>query len=586
MLNDAVLAIDCETTGLMPHDGDTLFGFSLANHEVEEFHTRGGLSELRELAKTPRTWLLANAKFDLAFFEKEGVLLTGRIWDVLVMERLVFNDYISYSLESCGKRIGYEKSDKVEKYIKTHQLYTRLPNGDKRLHLHKVPLDILAPYAKQDARVTYELYRRQVGIFRGWDKTPIPAKPLVQLEMNTTLALYEMEKQGVRVDTDYCTRALNYELTRTKRLDQELTELCAKPFVDSGKFLKAEFDSRGIPYGKTEKGNASFTEDVLAPHRQTHRLVDLVLKRRESLKRAETYFANFLKFTGSDSRIHPSIRQVGAATGRMSITNPAAQTWPAEDHSEYPVRRSFIADEDCQILSMDFAQMEVRLAADEAEDTVMIEKIESGADVHQEVADMAQVRRGLAKNGRFARQYGGGEERIAITLGCDMTTASRIVKAIDASQPGITAYSYALRRQAKTSPYIYNWMGRRYYFTDKSQCYKAPNYRIQGGCADILRVAILNCSKVLQGKKSKLILPIHDELVFNLHNSEHYLIPLLRDAMICAYRTKKRLSMDVSVSIGPNFHDLKEWTDGEEARNEVQGEGSSVSQDASALLVL
>jgi DNA polymerase-1 len=589
VLNAPILAIDTETNSLNPHHATSqLFAFTLADATTEEYYTRDGLDELREIARTPRTWVLANAKFDMHFLAKEGIFLLGTIWDVLTMARIEYNDHQSYSLDACGERIGWPKDPAVEQYITANKCYTMV-DGDKHKHYDRVPRSLMEPYAKRDARVTYELRRHQVKVFKSWDESPVPVKSLVRLECDTTPVLFEMERRGIRVDQKYVRDALTDGRRRIAALEKELQNICGKPFTDSAKFLKSEFLSRGIPHGKTEKGNPSFAEEHLVANRAAHPLVDMILKRRELVKSIETYFANTLKYTNTDGRLHPNIKQAAAVTGRMSITEPAAQTWPTDeehDHGDYPVRRSFIADPGCLILSMDWAQVELRMISDEAQDLEMIDAIQSGKDFHQETADMAGVKRSLAKNGRFAKLYGAGMARVATTLGVSEAIAQKICDAIDKSAPRTKAYVNSLMKSAKTSPYGFNWIGRRFWYPDKNFVYKYPNARIQGGCADLMRVALVGIAKILAGKKTYMLLPIHDEIVFNLDPGEHYLIPLLKQAMISAYRSKWRLDLDVSIAVGPNFHDLEEWRDGKAEGNSVQRASAGVSELSSELLAL
>tara|TARA_R110000868_G_scaffold114551_1_gene306853 strand:+ start:34 stop:657 length:624 start_codon:yes stop_codon:yes gene_type:complete len=200
--------------------------------------------------------------------------------------------------------------------------------------------------------------------------------------------------------------------------------------------------------------------------------------------------------------------------------------------------------------------MELRLMSDEAEDKHMIDAIKNGRDLHQEVADMAGVKRSLAKNGRFARQYGGGIDRVALTLGVNRSVAESICKALAKQAPRNDAYSKELIAFAQTHGVGYDFLGRRFFF-DRGFEYKMPNYRIQGGCAEILKMAIREIAEIkFNNKLSGMILPIHDEIVLNLHESDLGFIPQIKRIMETVYRPK-HLPLEVSVSIGPNMHDLE-----------------------------
>jgi DNA polymerase-1 len=201
--------------------------------------------------------------------------------------------------------------------------------------------------------------------------------------------------------------------------------------------------------------------------------------------------------------------------------------------------------------------MELRKSADEAEDHPMVERILAGADLHQEVADLAGVPRSLAKNGRFAKQYGAGIPKIAQTLGITEALATTIAGAIDEQAKATAAYSRMLYRTCK--PFGTDWLGRRFYF-DPGFEYKAFNYRIQGGCAEIMKIAICDIGALLKAKAREetfMLIPIHDEQVFNMHEDDMRLLPEIKRIMIAAQRDMKLLPMDVSIEAGQNMYDLE-----------------------------
>jgi DNA polymerase I-like protein with 3'-5' exonuclease and polymerase domains len=156
---------------------------------------------------------------------------------------------------------------------------------------------------------------------------------------------------------------------------------------------------------------------------------------------------------------------------------------------------------------------------------------------------------------------GAGFKRIAETLKIDLSLATRIAKAIDEAFPQVTAYTRELISFASQAPFGYNWAGRRYYL-DKRFAYKFPNYRIQGGCAEVLRIAIRDIDALFLNVKvhedTYMMMPIHDELTFNIHESDFYLIPQIKECMINAWKGK-HLMMDVSVEWGSNLYDLEKY---------------------------
>jgi DNA polymerase-1 len=562
------MAVDFETNGLNARTGSRAFimGLCIDGTNYAYFFQRGtqrdvfwnetlGAREraaMRKLFSNPRIKILAhNAKFEMAFLEVQwDVEVKGPVWCTEVMARLQFNNHFRYDLQSCAERIGSSKHAPMLAWLKKH--------GPK---YHEAPHELVVPYVMQDAWLSWALFIDQRDTFREWDKTEVPARGIVVLEMKTTKNLHKMEAVGLHYDVEYGRRAHAHELSRAVAAKNEFMKLAGVSFVDSEKRLRPVFDAHDIPYGKTAAGNMSKDAKALLPSKD-HPIVKAIFEHRDATKRASTYWEN-LNAIHYNGYIFPSIRQAGAATGRFSIVDPAAQTWPDdfEDPTEYPIRRAFQAPPDCDVVSMDYKGMELRFAIDQVEDHEMAELIRTGADLHQRIADAANVHRNLGKRGRFLRQYGGGAKKMSESLGITMDVAYRICNALDNESPKLKDYSDGLMAAVKKrKSFGYDWMGRRFYF-DKGFEYKYPNYWNQGGCSDILRVAIEDITEFLAKNarpETRIVLPIHDELVYHWHRADRHLVEPVRGLMIKAYRIQKSLAMDVSVARGSNFHDLEE----------------------------
>jgi DNA polymerase-1 len=551
------VALDFETTGLRPRAGARAFllGISVDGTTYSYFFEGGEVEHeaVHKLVSNPRIKYLAhNAKFEMGFLmEQWGAEIKGHVWDTEVMARLQYNNHRSYSLQNCAERIGNTKYPPMLAWNKKY--------GHE--HYDYAPIDIIIEYVEHDAQLSWLLFIDQRDTFREWHKSDVPPAALVSLEVRTTKNLFKMERIGLRLDVEYARRALAHERGRAAAAKEEFGKLTGVSFVDSAKTLTPVFDNLKLPYGKTEKGGDSFNSDALLPHAE-HSVVKCILEYRNANKRASTYWENFLTMH-VDGYLYPEIWQAGAATGRFSVTNPACQTWPDdfEDPTEYPIRRALIAPEGCDVVSMDYKGMELRFEVDQAECEYMINVILTGADMHQRVADAAGVPRSLGKRGRFLRQYGGGIEKMSKSLGISMDMARRIAKALDEESPAARGHRRGLINSLKYGRrFGYNWMGRRYFF-DKGFEYKYPNYWNQGGCSEILRVAIDDITILLEKyahPATRIVLPIHDELALYWDKRDRHLIPEVKELMIKAYRIKKTLGMDVSAAIGPNFHDLTE----------------------------
>lgn len=556
------IAFDFETDGLDPRKGARAFimGFAYQTDQYEGVacvRLEEHLSEMMRLffANRRMKYLAHNAKFEMAFLKHQwGIQIEGDVWDTEVFARLENNSYQSYSLQNCAQRIGMTKHVPMLEWLKKR--------GNKNKY-HMAPDELIIPYVEQDAALSLELYKRQRKQLIDWTlNSPQNVNDLVKLEMKTTKNLFAMEEAGLVLDVAYCEAAQQYEAHRQASSARKFQELTGVPFVDSRKTLQPLFDKLGISYAKTELGNASFTSEVLEPHKD-HPVVAEILAHRGAIKRGVTYWDNFLALHNKGV-IYPSIRQSGTATGRFSAYAPNVQNWPTDDDDPaFPIRRAFLAKPGCKIVSIDYAQMEYRLVADEARAVEVIDQIKAGKDFHQAVADIAGVDRFTAKTINFARLYGAGTAKIAHTLGVSEDRARAIIQDIDRASGSIGSYTRQLIDWAQTTHLTWNWLGRRYYF-DSGFEYKCPNYIIQGGCSDILRYAIDDVLAYLRANCSvstQLLIPIHDELVFNFQEEDLKHIPEVRKIMIAAHRNKRMLDMDVSISVGDNFHDLEEWHD-------------------------
>lgn len=553
------IGIDVETTGLSAYAGDKAFllGFTdTQGNKFSWFIERGTFTDgaLRHLLSNPDlTYCMHNAKFELSFFREQfGIEVLGTVWDSEVMARVEHNNHMSYSLQNCALRVGLSKYQPMLDWLKER--------GNKGRY-SEAPHELLVPYVEDDAWLSWELRRLQIETFKFWDTGPCPIKPVVDLECRVLRPLFEMESKGLLVDLDYCKRAIEYEKHRISESKRRFQELTAVDFVDSRKTLKPVFDANGIRYAQTALGNASFTEDALSGNKD-HPVVRALLEHRGATKRVSAYWENFLELQVG-AVIHPSLNQNRAGTGRMSISGPSAQNWPTdEDDPLFPIRRAFVARPGCLIASLDYSQMELRLMCDEAGDQPMIEALRSGYDFHQATADMAGVPRSLAKNGRFAMLYGCGVKKLAQTLGVSLPLAQTIFDAVNASAPAVAAYSRQLTRYAEKAKWGSNFLGRRFFFDD-GFFYKFPNYRIQGGCAEILKKAIIAVHDFLKANASPetyMIIVIHDEIVINIHERDLHLLPQVRQLMIAAHESKQFLEMNVSIHTGKNFHDLEKYT--------------------------
>lgn len=573
------LALDTETTGLRWYHEDRLFSLIIADERQSYYFNfqnypgvpmsmvldRGVFDQFKPLFSEPGvTYAMHNSKFDMAMLAKEGLFLNGVIHDTLVMARVEYNEHLNYSLEACAERIGLKKNDEVEKYISKHHLWEweQIPGKKtrtKRLFFDQVPFELIHRYAEQDARVTYDLAVHQSQAFKEIaDKTPQGVPTLLQLaemESKLTHVCFAMERTGILIDREYCVKAIQHEAYQYAMATQEFETLTGMPFKDSNQVLAKAFTEAGEKYPMTEKGNPSFTDDVLEGLKTP--LAQVVQRYRAAYKRANTYYRNFFFYADQSDRIHANIKQAGTGTGRFSYSEPNLQNLNKEEDNtlQFKVRRAFIPTPGYCFVSIDYAQLEYRLMADYANEAPLIAKIKAGMDVHEATAEMMGVSRKEAKTLNFMLLYGGGAQKLADALELTLEKAQALKRKYFKALPMVQEFIRNVMRVAETRGYIRNAYGRLCYFPDASFAYKAPNYLIQGTGGDTAKLGMIKIHEFFKGKKSRLLVNIHDEILAECHESELHLVPEMVEILRNVY-PYKRLPMDCSVS-----HSRTSWAD-------------------------
>lgn len=619
--NPGEYSLDTETTGLAPWLGDKLFSIIISNGKKEFYFNfqnyedvpkewtldRKQLKKLKPVFENKESlWFLHNAKFDMAMLYQEGLEIAGTIHCTEAIGRVEKNNRLSYKLEVLAKEIGYEKDDAVKKYIKETKLYKIVTDEDgeeeKVPMYNMVPFSIIVPYGEKDARITWELGQHQIKTIKEMDlKSPrLKQWNVVENERKLTKVCFEMEKIGVRVNKEFSQKALKYEFDRMDKAKKDFKDLAGCDFVDSAKVLAPVFDKLNEKYPLTDKGNPSFKKDVLEEFNSP--IAKIILDYRNAQKRASSYFSNFLKFSDKNSVIHPNIRQGGAETGRMSYSQPSFQNLPKRGEkreNEFNVRRSVIPTLGNALVMLDYDQMEYRLMLEYAREMGVINDVLAGLDVHAATAKMMGIEdRETAKTLNFMLLYGGGVAKLCAALfspifsvailkelvrvhlwkirpkqpelldGIDKETVQHdlieLKKALALQEtyfeklPRVKEFTRRVIDTGSKLMQVHNWFGRRCRIHIKQHAYILPNHIIQGGCADVMKIAMVKIFDLLKGKKSKMILQVHDELIFDMHPSEFNLIPKIKEIMETAY-PYKYLPLTCGVD-----HSWVSWSDKEE----------------------
>lgn len=573
------LSLDTETTGLRVHHGDALFSISISCESGDFYFNFQSYDGLEEDLTLPRylitnlceaiqckTVFMANAKFDMHMLANETLSLPEfTAWDILVVDKCIYNQHLRYGLADVAKRNGFEKSDLVDKYKKEHKLYC-VKNESRVPMYDKVPFPLISAYAMQDSLITYKIGMKQIEDIKKYENPNRPSfKSLIEDECKITRICYEIERRGILIDEEFIKRASAYEQARSLQAAKRYKEITGHDFVDSNKAHEQAFRDLGLSGGKTAKGNSSFSSEALKSIK--HEVAEVILEYRDAHKRVSTYYENFLYFADKEGIIHPNIKQAGADTFRFSITDPALQTLTNEDDgdssSQLKVRSSFKARPGFKFVSIDYSQQEYRLTADYAGEMSLIEQIKQGVDVHEATAKLMGVDRKKAKTLNFALLYGAGVAKMAAQLGISESEAKNLRDKYFKSLPNITRFANEVKKTAKNRGYIFNWAGRILHFQPymfegelRGVNYKAPNHLIQSGGAEVMRKAMIRVHEYLKDKRSKIVLTIHDELNLEMHEEELGLVKYIKQMMIDSYTPKNGLLMAVDSSTGQNMGEL------------------------------
>lgn len=570
------LALDCETTGLRMYHGDRLFSiilateteayyfnFHKADFEEDEVLTWGHMQLLEVLWQDKdKTWFIQNAaNFDMGILIQEGIELAGTIHCTKAIGRVEYNNHLSYSLKDQLKRLGGPlKDDKVMAYVKAEKLHTEipLPGKDtvyKKLHFDKVPKSLIVPYAEDDAKGTFFLGKRQIESIKKQDLAE-PSLPkerslqrVMEQERRLQKTIFRMRHHGVKVDIPYCERAIKYEKDRAEKAMASFKAESGRDYVASSTLFATIFEGEKSKWGYTDKGNPSFDSEYLGTFE--HPAARAILEIRDAKSKSD-FYNGFLWFADSRGIVHPNYNPEGTVHGRFSSAEPNFQNLTSEDSEEelaqeFIVRRAIVPRSGNKLLSIDMNTFEYRFMLELAckylgRKTPLAELVLKGLDFHEATIENTKragstVTRKQAKIANFLTLYGGGVYKLAEALGIPHQEALKIRRAIFSAAPEIAELIHSIQTIAETRGYVINWLGRRCYFPNKRFSYRAPNYVVSGGTADCIKKAMTEIDELLLNHETKMVMTIHDELVFEVPEKELHLEQQLISIMANAYKS-------------------------------------------------
>ncbi|MDX1479616.1 MAG: DNA polymerase I, partial [Saprospiraceae bacterium] len=495
-----------------------------------------------------------------------GISVKGPIYDTMVAQ------YVSNS----------DVGQKLDHMAEAHLGYKMVPitdligkKGKKRRPMRDTPLEQLKEYAAEDADITYQLKSVTEDLVR-----KVRAEALLtEVEFPLIFVLTDMETYGVKLDEQFLS---DYSAELTEDLvdiRDKIYDAAGQEFnLDSPKQLGAIlFEDLGIPYTgkKTKTGQYSTAEDVLSKHKEEHPIIDDILTYRELTKLKSTYVDALPQLINAKTgRVHTTFGQTVAATGRLSSIQPNLQNIPIRTARGREIRKAFIAEnDDFCILSADYSQVELRIIAHITQDAGMLEAFDRGEDIHASTAakvfgvaidEVTSEMRRKAKAVNFGLAYGQSAFGLAQALGISRSEAKEIIENYFKQFPGIKDYMTETVQFARDKGYVETILGRRRYLRDinsrnwtvRAQAERnAINSPIQGSAADLIKVAMIQIHKIFRerGLASRMILQVHDELVFEAHREELETIkPIIRQGMKEAI-PGLRVPIVVDMGVGANW---------------------------------
>lgn len=567
-------AFDTETTGL-----DTemeIVGMSFSIKPFEAYYVPCPLEfegakiivqYFKDVFENPNALKVGhNIKFDMKVLMLYGVQVANPIYDTMVAH-YVADAHIRHKMDIMAETyLGYTP-------VPITDLIGR--KGKNQLSMQDIDLERIKEYAAEDADVTLQLKTVTNKMLKEVESEELAQK----LEFPLIHVLTEMEWEGINLDVPFLTDYSNTLAGELFEIRDKIYKCCGAEFnLDSPRQLgDILFEKMKIPYegSKTKTGQYGTSEDILSPLREKHEVIDHILNYRELTKLKSTYVDALPALVNSNTgRLHTTFGQTIAATGRLASNNPNLQNIPIRTDRGREVRKAFIPrDGDHLILSADYSQIELRIIAAITQDEGMMEAFNKGEDIHSSTAskvfgvpleDITKEMRRRAKAVNFGLAYGQSSFGLSQTLGISRSESREIIENYFTKFPGIKKYMTDTVTFAREHGYIETIMKRRRYLRDinsknhtvrSSAERNAINSPIQGSAADMIKMAMIVIHDEIKKRKlrSKMLLQVHDELVFDLYKPEEEEMRSMVEEKMKHAITDLPVPIEVGVGVGVNW---------------------------------
>ena len=578
------VAVDTETDSLDPNQAN-LVGISLSSkigkacyipvgHKSKKsLNIKGVLKKIKPLLEDPSIKKIGqNIKFDFIVFYKNGITLNS-MEDTMLM---------SYVLEAGKNRHNMDTLSEIHLNHTPIKFKDLVGTGKKEINFSEVEVDKAKDYAAEDADVTYRLYKKFYKSLKSEKLINIYEifeKPLIKI-------LAFMEIEGIKIDNIFLNLLSSKFEKKIEKIQKEIFKISKKDFniaspKQLGEVIYNDLKIAGLK--KTKKGSfatsASVLEDLAF---KGHQFAKLVLDWRQLSKLKNTYSDSLPEHLNPNTkRVHTSFLLAATTTGRLASSNPNLQNIPIKTEDGRDIRKAFIAEKDNVLISADYNQIEMRILADLADVKELKKAFKSNEDIHSLTAsqifnvDIKKVdkdQRRKAKAINFGIIYGISQYGLAKQINVSNHEAEEFLKAYFAKFPEIKIYMDNTIKFCRKSGYVNNIFGRRSHFNsinDKNfnvrnfQERAAINAPIQGSASEIMRLAMIRIDKKLKDEKSirsKMLLQIHDELIFEVEKKEiKKMMKIIKDEMVSVADSDYHsfsIPLTVDMNCGNNWGEL------------------------------
>lgn len=540
-----LVSVDTETDSLQPVEAN-LVGMSFSIKEQEGWYlpvmSRGLFSEdyldssvsipkVKPLLENPEIKKIGqNIKYDLLVLRRAGIEMQGITFDTMIA---------SYLINPSERR--HNMDDLAEEYLKHKTItYKELTGtGKNAVPITEVPLDKLAEYATEDADITLRLH----NVLKPMLERDSLVDLFEKIEMPLMSVLADMEQVGVKIDVKHFDKMKKDTASKLFEVEKSIYSSAGQEFnINSTRELSSIlFDKLGLKSVKKTKTGFSTDIQVLETLQGKHEIIDHLIQYRTLSKLQSTYIETLPKLISSvTGRIHTSYNQTVAATGRLSSSDPNLQNIPVRDDFGRQLRKGFVPEKGFIMMSADYSQIELRLAAHYSNDANMLAAFRDGIDIHNMTASstfgvpfdkITPDMRRQAKIINFATIYGVSPYGLSQQAEISMKDAAEFIRKYFETYPGFRNYIDETIEFAKKNGYVTTLMGRRRpvpeinsdtVFRREGAERVAINTPLQGTSADMIKIAMINISREIKNKKmkSRMIMQVHDELVFEVYEDE------------------------------------------------------------------